>query len=228
MRQKSFLRSSPLAYVAVPLSFAVISLAVLALILKVTVGPYMGLASWFISNNSVSTQPQDLMAQASGLLEQAEQAETIPLSSITYPSEGDRYGRITISGTTVDAPVYYGDNNTILNQGVGTYKDSYGTGIPGEGRTILLAGHNNTFFNDLKSIQEGAVITIETYYGVYTYTVKLSGVFDYRDTTTYDFTRTDENLILYTCYPFDALGFTPDRYFVYASFTSGPALDKDQ
>lgn len=31
---------------------------------------------------------------------------------------------------------------------------------------------------------------------------------DYQDTTTYDFTRTDENLILYTCYPFDALGFT--------------------
>ena len=171
MRQKSFLRSSPLAYVAVPLCFAVVSLAVLALILKVTVGPYIGLASWFMSSNTVSTQPQDLMAQASDLLEQPEQsekAETIPLSSITYPSEGDRYGRITISGTTVDAPIYYGDNNTILNQGVGTYKDSYGTGIPGEGRTILLAGHNNTFFNDLKSIQEGAVITIETYYGVYT------------------------------------------------------------
>ena len=29
----------------------------------------------------------------------------------------------------------------------------------------------------------------------------------------HDFTRTDENLILYTCYPFDALGFTPNRYF---------------
>ena len=34
--------------------------------------------------------------------------ETIPLSSITYPSKGDRHGRITIAGTTVDAPVYYG------------------------------------------------------------------------------------------------------------------------
>ena len=51
---------------------------------------------------------------------------------------------------------------------------------------------------------------------------------DYRDTTTYDFTRTDENLILYTCYPFDALGFTPNRYFVYASYTSGPELDADR
>ena len=35
-----------------------------------------------------------------------------------------------------------------------------------------------------------------------------------------------ENLILYTCYPFDALGFTPNRYFVYAKYVSGPVLDK--
>ena len=40
-----------------------------------------------------------------------------------------------------------------------------------------------------------------------------------------DFTRTDENLILYTCYPFDALGFTPNRFFVYAKYVSGPVLD---
>ena len=45
--------------------------------------------------------------------------------------------------------------------------------------------------------------------------------------TAYDFTRTDENLILYTCYPFDALGFTPNRYFVYAKYVSGPVLDKN-
>ena len=36
--------------------------------------------------------------------------------------------------------------------------------------------------------------------------------------------RTDENLILYTCYPFDSLGYTPFRFFVYADYVSGPAL----
>ena len=154
--------------------------------------------------------------------------ETIPLSSITYPSKGDRYGRITIAGTTVDAPVYYGDTNSILNRGVGTYVDSSGAGIPGESKTILMAGHNNTFFNDLQSVEVGDVVTIETHYGTYTYTVERCEVRDYQDTTTYDFTRTDENLILYTCYPFDALGFTPNRYFVYASYTSGPELDADR
>lgn len=36
-----------------------------------------------------------------------------------------------------------------------------------------------------------------------------------------------KTMILYTCYPFDALGFTPNRYFVYAKYVSGPVLDKN-
>lgn len=104
-------------------------------------------------------------------------------------------------------------------------KGGYYLGIPGEGKTILLAGHNNTFFNDLQHAEAGATVTITTHYGVYTYEVTGSEILDYQDETAYDFTRTDENLILYTCYPFDALGFTPNRFFVYAKYVSGPVLD---
>ena len=93
------------------------------------------------------------------------------------------------------------------------------------GKTILLAGHNNTFFNDLQHAEAGATVTITTHYGVYTYEVTGTEILDYQDETAYDFTRTDENLILYTCYPFDALGFTPNRFFVYAKYVSGPVLD---
>ena len=112
-----------------------------------------------------------------------------------------------------------------MNVGVGTYKDDSRVGIPGEGKTILLAGHNNTFFNDLQHAEAGATVTITTHYGVYTYEVTGTEILDYQDETAYDFTRTDENLILYTCYPFDALGFTPNRFFVYAKYVSGPVLD---
>ena len=93
------------------------------------------------------------------------------------------------------------------------------------GKTILLAGHNNTFFNDLQHAEAGATVTITTHYGVYTYEITGTEILDYQDETAYDFTRTDENLILYTCYPFDALGFTPNRFFVYAKYVSGPVLD---
>ena len=100
-------------------------------------------------------------------------------------------------------------------------------GLPGEGKTILLSGHNNTFFNDLQHVEEGATVTITTHYSVYTYEVTETKILDYQDSSAYDFSREDENLILYTCYPFDAMGFTPDRFFVYARYVSGPVLDRN-
>ena len=226
MKHKSFLRGNPAAYVVTPVAFALVTLALLLGLNQVFLAPYLGLWNWFLSVNvSNESDPADLLSTA--VKPETDDAETIPLSSITYPNEGDRYATITIEGTEVNAPVYYGDNTTILNQGVGTYKDDSRAGIPGESKTILLAGHNNTFFNDLQSVEVGDVVTIETHYGTYTYTVEECKVLEYNDTSAYDFTRTDENLILYTCYPFDALGFTSQRYFVYASYTSGPMLDAD-
>ena len=226
MKHKSFLRGNPAAYVVTPVAFALVTLALLLGLNRVFLAPYLGLWNWFLSSNaSEQSDPADLLSTA--VKPETDDAETIPLSSITYPNEGDRYATITIEGTEVNAPVYYGDNTTILNQGVGTYKDDSRAGIPGESKTILLAGHNNTFFNDLQSVEVGDVVTIETHYGTYTYTVEECKVLEYNDTSAYDFTRTDENLILYTCYPFDALGFTSQRYFVYASYTSGPMLDAD-
>ena len=42
------------------------------------------------------------------------------------------------------------------------------------------------------------------------------------DETAYDFGIDHEQLIMYTCYPFDMLSSTPYRYFVYAELISGP------
>ncbi len=231
-KKRSFVQRSPLAYIVVPLILAGITALCLGVFGYQFLSPYRTMLSWFF-NNTTASQPQDLMDQADilmngGTIPADNTAGTIPFSSITYPATGDRYAEISISGTNVNAPVYYGDNNKILNQGVGTYKDSGGVGIPGEGKTILLAGHNNTFFNDLQHAEEGATVTITTHYGEYTYEITETKVLDYQDASAYDFTRTDENLILYTCYPFDAMGFTPDRFFVYARYVSGPALDKSK
>lgn len=160
--QERFLRKSPAGLVVVPLLFALVTLALLAVMFKVFAAPYYSLVEWFMETSVVETQPKDLFDEAAQALTNTEndrtaqeepEQETIPLSSITYPSKGDRYGRITIAGTTVDAPVYYGDTNSILNQGVGTYVDSSGAGIPGESKTILMAGHNNTFLTICRALR---------------------------------------------------------------------------
>lgn len=208
-------------YFIVPLCYWLGIFLLLGIVFTPILKPYVGLASYFFSKKAPE-QSSDLFAQVS---DNIANNGTIAKSTIQYPKLGDRYANITISSGSVDAPIYYGDATKQLNQGVGTYADNSAAGIPGEGKTILLAAHNNTFFNGLQDVKEGDTIQIETHYGVYEYRITEMRIAEYTDKTTYDFTREDENLILYTCYPFDAIGFTSQRYFVYGEFVSGPVID---
>ncbi|MDR3238854.1 MAG: class D sortase [Clostridiales bacterium] len=149
----------------------------------------------------------------------------LAVSPEDIPAEGERYGEIICGTAGIDAPLYYGDTAKELKAGVGTYIGHTGAYIPGAGRTILLAGHTNTVFRRLGELEIGDKIQINTSYGQYEYEVNDSRVTTDTDSTAYDFTRIDENLILYTCYPFNYLGLTNQRYFVYAEYISGPQLD---
>lgn len=144
-----------------------------------------------------------------------------PNAKITSPSEGELYANISIPSANIDAPVYYGDNEAILRKGVGTYAGTY---VPGQKRTILMAAHNNTFFHTLGQAPVGEKIYITTTYGEYVYEITGSQVALDTDTTAYDLTKEEENVILYTCYPFDTIGLTKQRYFVYAKYVSGPQV----
>ena len=110
-----------------------------------------------------------------------------------------------------------------MRYGVGIYNGSF---IPGYGKTILVAGHNNTYFNGLKYAKKGQIIKIRTNYGNYRYEITDTQIKDKNDRSAYDLSADHENLILYTCYPFDELGLTPNRFFVYAKPVSGPVIDK--
>ena len=138
---------------------------------------------------------------------------------IVVPSYGDKYGRLIISSAGIDAPVYYGDEPKELRNGVGTYAGTY---IPGQRRTILMAGHNNTYFHTLGQAKVGDTVEITTTYGAYVYEITETKVALATDTSAYDLGKQEENLILYTCYPFDTLGLTKERYFVFARYVSGP------
>ncbi|HRN39316.1 MAG TPA: class D sortase, partial [Ruminococcus bromii] len=111
-----------------------------------------------------------------------------------------------------------------LRNGVGIYAGSF---VPGYGGTILVAGHNNTYFNGLKNAAVGQKVEIKTSYGNYIYEITDTAVKKATDRTAYDLSADYENLIMYTCYPFDALGLTTQRYFVYAKLVSGTPIDKE-
>ncbi|MCH5298548.1 MAG: class D sortase [Ruminococcus sp.] len=147
--------------------------------------------------------------------------DTVNAEDVDFPGLNKQFGKLSIEGADVDAKLFYGDGTVPLRNGVGIYGGSF---IPGYGKTILVAGHNNTYFNGLKNVKKGDIIKIRTSYGNYEYKITDTAIHDSKNTSAYDLEADYENLILYTCYPFDGLGLTNLRFFVYAEKVKGPEI----
>ena len=148
----------------------------------------------------------------------------IKAEAVKYPSYGVQFGEVIIKGCGIDCPLFMGDGDIALSNGAGVY---YGSFIPGYGGTTLIAGHNNTYFNGLKKAERGQEIIIRTSYGNYKYKIRETAVKDALDTSSYDLSADNENLILYTCYPFDEVGISSKGFFVYADLIDGMAIEKN-
>lgn len=57
--KNDFLRKGPAGLVVVPLLFALVTLALLAVMFKVFAAPYYSLVEWFMETSVVETQPKD-------------------------------------------------------------------------------------------------------------------------------------------------------------------------
>ncbi len=132
-----------------------------------------------------------------------------------YPNYKEKYGNLKIPTINVELPIYHGDSMDILRYGVGHYAGSY---FPGEGGTIIFAGHNNTgFFRELPNINIEDKIEVETLYGTFYYQVTETKIISESDLASFPLQNESEVLILYTCYPVTSLGYTNKRYIVYAT-----------
>lgn len=146
-------------------------------------------------------------------------------SEADLPSIGSRYGRILCERVGLSAPLYYGDSEAILEKGAGQY---IGSGLPGEGKPILVGAHDVGYFEPLKEIQQGDEIRVQTSYGEFSYQVTDLIIGDASTIGKKELQHPNEELILYTCYPFgDVLQKKSQRYFVAAEKISGPMLKED-
>lgn len=149
------------------------------------------------------------------------QKDVINAADIVWPNTGTQYGQIVCEKIGLDVPLYFGDDYEILRVGAGQYASTL---LPGFGGLILIAAHNTTFFNPLQNIEQGDVVTINTSYGIYGYKVTETRVVNVAETEQYPFDLNidREQLVMYTCYPFDMMSSTDFRFFVYADKVSGP------
>ena len=145
--------------------------------------------------------------------EKAEKTSEFNLKS-NKPSWGDEFGTISIPSISLTLPVVHGDSMDLIVNRVGHYAGSY---FPGEGGSVILPGHNSkNIFHELPKLNIGDEIIIETTYGTYTYEIYKTLIIENNDDDKLPVQSDMEILMLYTCYPVDAIWYAKYRYVVYA------------
>lgn len=141
--------------------------------------------------------------------ENKEDSLTTPLYT-TLPKRGELIGKITIPKIDQEYPIVHGTDEKELSSGVGHY---IGSVLPGEADNTVLAGHRDTVFKDLGSVEIGDVIEVETTAGKFTYEITNQRIVD-KDDRTVIVPYGKPVLTLITCYPFDFIGSAPERFIL--------------
>lgn len=133
---------------------------------------------------------------------------------INYPEYGTQYATIQIPTIDVNLPVYFGDTLEILKKGVGHSSGSY---FPGEGGSIVYMGHNaKNIFRRFSELEIGNEITVTASYGIFKYKIYDMQLIKETELEKLPIQDDEEILMIYTCYPFNNIGYTTQRYVVYA------------
>jgi sortase A len=133
---------------------------------------------------------------------------------------GEAWGRIELPTLDRDYVMVQGTDPGSLRKGPAHYPE---TALPGQGRTVAVAGHRTTYlapFRKINELEPGDQIVLEMPYATFTYEVERQRVVPPTETSV---TRNvgEERLVLSACHP---LYSAADRLIVFASLAEiGPA-----
>ena len=128
----------------------------------------------------------------------------------TPGTDGVLAGVLTIPKLGVKAPVESGTSDQVLNDAVGHFD---GFAWPGQEGTSVLLAHDVSYFGRLANLQPGDQVSYQSGCETYTYTVTGHQVVKNGAPVP---TLPGKAVVLDTCWPTDALWYTPDRYLVEA------------
>jgi len=143
-----------------------------------------------------------------------------PVDSIAVVARPDKHGvvgRLEIPRLGVSVMVVEGVDDSDLKRAVGHISR---TALPWESGNVGIAGHRDTFFRPLRSIQPDDTITVSSLHGAYRYRVVSTNVVRPKDIQVLYPARRD-SLTLVTCFPFEYVGSAPKRFIVRAERTPG-------
>jgi len=216
MRRKSISRGKAPKKSGVGILFGIPLLLFISGIALISVGSYNYLKSaFFISSLFIN----DDINQNSN---QKVINSNINSKKIVFPGFGDKFGDLVIKTADINVPVYHGDREEELLKGVGHYN---GSRFPGEGSNVVLAGHRNSVFGKLKNVAKGDIVSFNTTYGEYIYSITEIKIVNGNDSSIVQ-PLNSEKLTMYTCYPFDYIGSAPKRYVVICDLVKGTPLQE--
>ena len=129
-------------------------------------------------------------------------------------------GSLSISRIGVQAPIYEGTSETVLDSGIGRIE---GTAKFSDIGNVGVAAHRDGFFRGLKDVQLGDEIRVATLKQDLVYKVVGTEIVSPTDVSVLDPTE-NSRITLVTCYPFYFVGSAPQRFIVYADIVERSLL----
>jgi sortase A len=139
-----------------------------------------------------------------------EPAHVDSVAHVATPHKHGVLGRLEIPRIGVSVMVVEGVDDSDLKRAVGHIP---GTALPWESGNVGIAGHRDTFFRPLRSIQRDDEITVSTLQGVRRYRVVSTNVVKPEDVRVL-YPAGGDSLTLVTCFPFGYVGSAPKRFIV--------------
>ncbi|MDN7246512.1 class D sortase [Planococcus shenhongbingii] len=131
---------------------------------------------------------------------------------------GEQTAKLIIPKIEQKYSVYWGADPATLKKGVGMYISDLTTVPGGHGHTVL-SGHRDTVFVKLGELEKQDQVLLEYEDKIYVYEITDMWITDAEDRSV--IVEKDESVLtLTTCYPFDFIGYAPDRYIVQAKLVS--------
>ena len=176
------------------------------------VGIVLSFMMWTLANQKVVA----VNASSLNLADSKTGDEKLQIGPNEYllPPKGELLGYLRIPSINLELPIYVGDSDEELAKGVGMDTRMR---YPGQDGNVVLSGHTNTMFKTLGEANDGDEVSIETTYATYTYRIASHEIVLYNDENVI-VPKPSEFLTIYTCYPFNFLASTDQRYVVRCDF----------
>ncbi|KYG58394.1 class D sortase [Planococcus maritimus] len=141
-----------------------------------------------------------------------QQAAGTEIAALLIPKIGQKYS------------IYWGTDTSTLTQGVGMFVSDLTTVPGGYGHTVL-SGHRDTVFTRLDELEKGDLLHVQYDGKLFSYEVTDTWI-THEDDRTVIVEKEESMLTLTTCYPFDFIGFAPDRYIVQAKLVAEQEVEE--